>query len=101
MFTLPFYKFRQKQANSDNKGSTELYCLFIAADSTNDAIEFIWCIVVWFENQFSPNLALVPVRFQFLNPARSGSSWIWMSLTVNQQSLATDIEQILCSSMGL
>ena len=41
-FPLPFHKFRQKLANT---GSTELYCLFIAADSVVDAISFIRCIV--------------------------------------------------------
>jgi len=38
-----------------NKGNTELYCLFIAADSIDNAISFIRCIVLWFENSFSPN----------------------------------------------
>jgi len=36
MFTLPFHKVRQKLANGNNKGSTELYCLFIADDSTDE-----------------------------------------------------------------
>jgi len=46
---------------------------FIAADSTNNCIRFIWCIVVWSENKFSPNPAPVPVRFHFLDLARSSS----------------------------
>jgi len=38
-----------------NKGSTELYCLFIAADIVVDAVKFIRCIVLWSQNKFSPN----------------------------------------------
>jgi len=63
-----------------NKGSTELYCLFIAADSIVDAISFIRHIVLWPQNKFSPNPALVGFEFsEFLNPARSGTGWIWKS----------------------
>ena len=58
-----------------NKGSIELYCLFIAAESIVDAINFIRRIVLWSQNKFSRNLA--PGRFEFLNPATSGSSQIW------------------------
>jgi len=46
MFTLPYHKLHQKLANSHNKGSIELYCLFIADDRMNDTISFIRGIVV-------------------------------------------------------
>jgi len=60
------------------KGSTELYCLFIAADSIVDAISFIRRIVLWSQNKFSPNpVPVSPAGFKFLNPARSGSGQIW------------------------
>jgi len=36
-----------------NKGSTELYCLFTAADSIVDDISFIRRIVLWSKNKFS------------------------------------------------
>jgi len=52
-----------------NKGSTELYCLFIAADSIVDAISFIRRIDLWSQNMFSPNLALDLAGFEILNPA--------------------------------
>jgi len=57
-----------------NKGSTELYCLFIAADSIVDAISFITHIVLWSKNMFFPNPDPVPALagFEFLNLARSG-----------------------------
>ena len=57
-----------------NKGSTELYCLFIAADSIVDAISFIRRIVLWSENELSPNPDPAPAGFEFLNPLRS--AWI-------------------------
>jgi len=72
--SLPFHNFCQKLANRCYKGSTELYCLFIAADSIIDAFSFIRRIVLWSENKFSPNLA--PARCEFLNPARSVSCQI-------------------------
>ena len=37
---------------SRNKGSTELYCLFTAADSIVDAISFLRRIVLWSQNKF-------------------------------------------------
>ena len=45
---LMFHKFRQKLANSDitTLGNTELYCLFITADSIVDDISFIRCIAL-------------------------------------------------------
>jgi len=43
---LPFWKFYQKLANRHKKRSSELYCLFIAADSIVDAINFIRRIVL-------------------------------------------------------
>ena len=53
------------------KGSSELYCLFKSAYNIVDAF-----IVLWSQNKFSPNPAPAPARFEFLNPARSGSGWI-------------------------
>ena len=58
-----------------NKRSIELYCLFIAADSIVEALNFSRRIVLWFQNKFSRNLA--PGRFEFLNPATSGYGQIW------------------------
>jgi len=55
----------------DHNGSTALYYLLTADDSTVDSIRFIQCIVVSSEKKFSPNPAPVVARFQFLNPARS------------------------------
>ena len=48
---LPFHKFSQTLANREHyKGSTELYCHFIVADSIVDAISFIissgYCSVI-------------------------------------------------------
>jgi len=60
-----------------NEGSTELYCLFVAADSIDGVISFIRRIVLWSENKFSPNPALA--GYQFINLVRSGSSQIWNS----------------------
>jgi len=51
----------------------------IAADSIVDAFSFIRRIVLWSENKFFPNPAPVPDGFQFLNPTRSTSGWIWKS----------------------
>jgi len=62
-----------------NKGSTELYCLFIAADSIVDAISFLRRIVLWSQNKYSANLSLAPVGFELLNPARSDSGQVWNS----------------------
>ena len=50
-----------------NKGSTELYCLFIAADSIVDVISFIRHSVI--RRQVLPNSAPVPATFEFPNPA--------------------------------
>jgi len=60
-----------------SKGSTELYCLFIAADSIADAIGFVRRIVLDPKNELSPNLAPAPAGFEFLDLARSGSGRIW------------------------
>jgi len=49
---LPLHTFRQKQWR--NKGSSELYCLFVAADSIVDARSFIRSIVLWSANKFFP-----------------------------------------------
>ena len=51
-----------------NKGSTELYCLFIAAE-----IVVIRHIVLWSKE------VLPKSSSGFLNPARSGSGQIWSS----------------------
>jgi len=61
------------------RGSTELYSMFIAADSIIDIISFIGHIVLWSENKFSTHPALAPAEIEFLNPARSGSGRIWNS----------------------
>jgi len=67
---LPLHKFGQKLANGDvtkpHKGSAELYCLFIAAVSIGDAISFIRCIVLCYENKFSPN----PAGFEIVEPVQ-------------------------------
>jgi len=47
--SFSFYTFRQKLANNDkqrNKGSTEPYCLFVAANSIVDPIIFISRIIL-------------------------------------------------------
>jgi len=62
-----------------NKGSSELYCLSVAADSIFDVISFIRCIILWPENKFCPNPDLAPAGLEFLNPARSSSGRIWRS----------------------
>ena len=60
-YPLPFNEFRQKTGKQwRNKWSTELYCLFIAADSIDDTISFIRRIVLWSQNKFFPNPALAP-----------------------------------------
>jgi len=48
-----------------NKGSTELHCDFIAADSIADAISFIRCIVLWSEKRV-------------VSKSGSGSGGIWI-----------------------
>ena len=42
-----------------------------------DAVSFLWCIVVWCKNKFSPKRALA--GFHFLTPTKSGSSRTWNS----------------------
>ena len=59
------------------KKALDSTAFLIAADSIVDAVSFIRCNVLWSENNFSPNLALV--RFEFLNPARAGSGQTWKS----------------------
>jgi len=52
--SLPFHKFRYNPKNVDIiKRITELYCLFIAADSINDAISFIRRIVLFCDPKIS------------------------------------------------
>ena len=71
-----------KLVNSDwhNKGSTELYWLFIAADSIGDAITFIGRIVLWFKNKFSQNLAPAVAGFEFMNlPGFATTLILWYS----------------------
>ena len=60
VFSLPPHIFRQKLANSDYKGSTELYRLFIAADSINDATDSSG-VLLCDPKKFSPNS--VPADF--------------------------------------
>jgi len=64
--SFPLHKFVKTGKQWRNKGSTELYCLSIAADSIADAISFIRCIVLWSQNKFSPNPDLV--RFVIVKP---------------------------------
>jgi len=49
-----------------NKGSTELYCLFVAADTIMHAVNFTGDIVVLSENTFSRNLAQASFEFRSL-----------------------------------
>jgi len=60
-----------------DKGSTELYCLFIAAGSVVDAISFIRCIVLWPQDKFSPNSD--PAGFEFV-PGESIQVQLWTDL---------------------
>jgi len=74
--SLLFQKFYQKLAKKRrNKGSTELYCLFIADDNIVDIISFIGHIVLWSQNNSH--------QIEFLNPARSSSCQIWNSQIPN------------------
>ena len=100
---LQFYQYENKYkkiyccsrnfVKKCNKGSTELYCLFIAADSIVDAISFIRHIVLWSENKFSPNPALAPIKFEFPNLASSGSGCIW-----NSQISYNPIGDVVCAA---
>jgi len=53
-----------------NKGTTVLYCLFIAADCTVDAISLIRRIVLRSKNKFFLNPDPAQAGFEFINPAR-------------------------------
>jgi len=69
-----------------NKGSTELYCLFISADRITDAICFIRRIVLWSQNKFSPNLAPAGCEISqiWYNPTKWQKTWM-LSVNDNNQ----------------
>jgi len=46
----------KKLANSDNRGNTELYWLYIAVDSIADFTSFIRCIVLCSEKRIYPQI---------------------------------------------
>jgi len=79
---LPFHKFCRTGKQWRSKGSTELYSLFIAADSIVDAVSFVTCIVLWSENKLSPNPAVDL-------SSKSGQVWlrlIWKQIQFNPAS---------------
>ena len=72
---LPFHKYHQELANKDITKEALNCTVSIAADSI---IHGFGRIVLWCQNKFSPNPALV--TFEFLNLARSSSGRNWIRI---------------------